>query len=91
MLKRRTAQRFGKALGAILFRDCLATSLAAKSAEMGWPLPYMLGHQNPEIAARSYCHTGGAPEHLIFERHLIELRNESHPEARRSRLSRSAR
>ncbi len=80
MLKRRTGERFGKELGPHLFRDCLATSLALQEPDLGWAIPYMLGHRNPESAERNYSHTGGLPEHVVFQRHLEELR-------RRKRLS----
>ena len=74
MLKRRTAERFGKALGPYLFRDCLATSLASRLPDLGWAVAHMLGHWTRESADRSYSHTGGAPEHMVFQRHSNELR-----------------
>ncbi len=74
MLKRRTAKRFGKELGPHLFRDCLATSLAAHEPDLGWAVAHMLGHRTRESADRSYSHTGGAPEHMVFQRHLEGLR-----------------
>ena len=74
MLKRRTGERFGKELGPHLFRDCLATSLAASEPDLGWAVAYMLGHRAPESADRSYSHTGGAPEHAVFQKHLDGLR-----------------
>ena len=74
MLKRRTGKRFGKALGPHLFRDCLATSLAAQEPDLGWAVAHMLGHRTRESADKHHSHTGGAPEHMVFQRHLQELR-----------------
>ena len=81
MTVRRTTEAFGQRVNPHLFRDCLATALAADDGDVAWAIPHVLGHRTTRTSERHYNHALGQREIETFQRHVESLR-QSRPTSR---------
>jgi integrase/recombinase XerD len=73
-LRKRTAARFGRSLHPHLFRDSIATTVAANDPAHIGVIPKLLGHRTPQTAERFYIHAGMIDAARQVSAHIDALR-----------------
>ena len=73
-LGKRTRSTLGQPVGPHLFRDCAATTIALLAPKEARIISSILGHEDPQVAARHYNHAGALVAAQAHQARVLALR-----------------